>query len=92
MNKIQQFFLNLIVVPFLKKKGQEVFVENSKNWYQSKTIWTGVVTILIAVYQVVVPLLASSFGIVLPAIPEWLFVILGALGIYARKTATTVIK
>lgn len=58
----------------------------SKKWFLSKTIWVGVVAVLLAAYSTA----AVQFG--LPAIPEWVFGILGALGIYTRSTATTVLK
>lgn len=57
----------------------------TKPWYQSKNIWAGVVTALIGVYLS----LAPQFH--WPAIPEWIFTILGAIGIYTRATATTTI-
>ena len=57
-----------------------------KKWYLSKTIWSGVVAVLVAAYNTA----AGQFG--LPAIPEFVFGILGAFGIYSRATATTVLK
>jgi hypothetical protein len=58
----------------------------SKKWYLSKTIWTGVVAVVLAAYSTA----SSAFG--LPAVPEWVFGILGAFGVYSRATTTTVIK
>ena len=58
----------------------------TKKWYQSKSIWSGVVAVLIAGYNAA----ATSFGA--PAIPDFIFAILGAFGIYSRTTATTTIK
>lgn len=55
----------------------------SKPWHQSKTIWAAVVTGLIGIYNGV----ASVKGF--PAIPEWIFPILGTIGIYSRATADT---
>jgi hypothetical protein len=60
---------------------------DSKKWYQSKTIRAGIVTILIAVYNTVRPLLAQYFNVYLPEIPDWVYTILGALGIYGRVVA-----
>lgn len=51
-------------------------------WYQSKTIWSGIVVVLVAAYNTA----SGQFG--LPAIPEHVFAILGALGIYSRTAAT----
>ena len=59
---------------------------DSKKWYLSKGVWTGIVTALIGAYLSIAPVFAW------PAIPEGIFVILGALGIYTRATATTAIK
>jgi len=56
-----------------------------KPWYRSKNIWVGVVAVLIAGYNSA----SAQFG--LPAIPEFVFAVLGAMGIYTRVTATSVI-
>lgn len=58
----------------------------SKKWYLSKGIWTGIVTAVLGLYLT----LAPQFG--WPAIPEYVFVVLGALGIYSRNVAVTAIK
>ena len=58
----------------------------SKKWWASKTVWASVVTALIAAYNV----LAPTFG--WPSIPEFVYGVLAALGIYSRVTATTTIK
>ena len=58
----------------------------SKPWYLSKGVWAGVVAVLIATYNA----LSANFG--LPVIPDWVFGMLDATGIYSRVTATTVIK
>jgi uncharacterized membrane protein len=60
----------------------------SKPWYQSKTIWAGVIGLLIVVYNAV----EANLGIKLPTIPEYVFGILAAFGIYGRVGATTSIK
>lgn len=88
MNKFQMWVLEKIVLGFSKKIFKEGEME-TKKWYQSKGIWTGVVTVVMAVYDVLVPLVPIYFGITLPIIPEWVFVLLGAFGIYSRKTAST---
>jgi len=54
----------------------------TKKWWESKNVWTGIVTVLIAAYSTA----AGQFG--LPVIPEYVFAILGAFGIYTRVTAT----
>ena len=53
-----------------------------KKWYLSKTVWAGVIAVAIAAYNTA----ATQFG--LPAIPEFVYGILGALGVYGRTTAT----
>lgn len=68
-----------------------------KKWWQSKTIWAGLIAILIAVYSTVSQQLAANCvnGTLcynLPPIPEWVFGILAAFGIYGRAQANTTIK
>ena len=53
----------------------------SKKWYKSKGIWAGVVAVLIAAYNAA----STSFG--LPVIPEFVYGMLGALGVYSRGVA-----
>jgi hypothetical protein len=61
---------------------------NSKNWYQSKTVWGIVLAALIAV--------AQMLGVTPEAIPGWLedFLQLLAMGlaIYGRFSAKTTLK
>lgn len=66
---------------------QEKPVDNKK-WYQSKTVWGGVVTVLSGAYELVRANLAPQ----LPPIPAWLFTILGAIGVYGRVTASSTIE
>lgn len=54
-----------------------------KPWYTSRTIWASALAVLIAAYNEA----STSFG--LPAIPDFVYAILGALGIYGRAAATT---
>ena len=64
-----------------------------KKWYRSKTIWAGIFAVGIAVYNSLSGALASqcdvagSFCVHLPAIPQWIYGLLGALGIYGRTKA-----
>lgn len=62
---------------------QEGTLEDTKPWYQSKTIWAGAVAALVGVYNSIAAVKA------LPPIPDWVFTILGAIGIYTRATADT---
>lgn len=62
---------------------QENSTMETKPWYQSKSIWTAVIGALIGLY--------NAIGAVknLPPVPDWIFTILGAIGIYTRSTVTT---
>lgn len=62
---------------------QEDSKMGTKPWYQSKTIWATFVTALIGVYNAV----GGVKG--LPPIPDWVFTLLGAIGLYSRATADT---
>lgn len=55
---------------------------STKTWWQSKTIWSGIVAVLLAAYGTA----ALQFG--WPQVPEFIYGILGALGIYGRSVAT----
>lgn len=57
----------------------------AKAWWQSKTVWAGVVAVLVAGYNAG----AEAFG--WPAVPEFVFALLGALGVYGRVQATAVV-
>lgn len=57
-------------------------MDGTKPWYQSKNIWAAVVTAVVGLYMS----LAPQFHF--PAIPEWIFTLLGAVGVYTRVTAT----
>lgn len=61
-------------------------MDDSKKWWKSKTVLSGIVAVGLAAYSTA----ADHFG--LPATPEWVFAILGALGVYGRVTATKEIK
>lgn len=54
----------------------------NKKWFESKTVWAGIVAVIVAAYNSA----GQQFG--LPAIPEFVYGILGALGIYGRATAS----
>lgn len=62
----------------LKENSQ---MDDTKPWYQSKGIWAGVVAALVGLY--------NAIGAVkhLPPIPDWIFTVLGAIGVYSRATA-----
>jgi len=60
-------------------------VETSKSWYLSKALWTGVVTVLLGLYE----LLRGNLFPGWPNIPDYVISILGVLGITFRATAKT---
>lgn len=61
---------------------QEEPMDGTKKWYTSKNLWAGVITALLGLYGT----LGGQFN--LPPIPEWIFALLGTLGVYTRATAT----
>lgn len=61
-------------------------METTKAWWMSKTIWAGVLTVLLTAYNAA----SESFG--LPPVPDFVYAILGALGIYGRSVATKEVK
>lgn len=70
----------------------------TKKWYKSKAIWSGIVAVVIAIYNSALVALADQCGVDggvcfnLPQIPEFVYAILGFLGIYGRAAAKTQIK
>jgi len=65
-----------------KLKLEDGKMDEKKRWWKSRTIWTGVVAILLSAYASA----AQSFG--LPPVPEWIFGLLAGFGVYTRTTAT----
>lgn len=79
----EEFFAKLAGKFAKKKLNLQEGTMETKPWYKSKNIWTGVVVTLLAAYGTA----ATQFG--LPTTPEWIYAFLGALGIYTRATADT---
>lgn len=77
---LESFFAKLAGKLAAKKLGLTEGTMETKKWYLSKTVWVGIVTGLLGIYM-------SIPG--LPTIPEWVFALLGGLGVYTRVTATT---
>jgi len=70
-----------------KLELQEGPLQDSKKWYQSKTVWSDIVTILVASYMAAKPVLVG-YGIVIPEATEaTVLAILGGMGLYGRATA-----
>lgn len=79
-----------IIGRFLKNKIrlEEGTAMETKKWYKSKGVWTGVFTVLIGAYEGAKVSLAPQLGWTLPDIPPLLYTLLGALGVYSRVVAT----
>ena len=79
---------------FISKKLdlKEGPMNDSKKWWQSKGVWTGIITSVIGLYTSIDTQLGPQMGFDLPAIPEFVYILLGALGIYSRKVAKKEIK
>jgi hypothetical protein len=62
----------------------------TKPWYQSKTIWSDVATVLMGA----LPLIDKQFGTHIASSPLYAgaLALLGSLGIYGRSTSTTTIS
>lgn len=72
----------------LKEDSQ---MDDKKKWWQSRTVWLGVVTVVIGTYNSVRESLAPAIGFTLPEIPDFVFAILGGLVGYTRLTTTKTI-
>lgn len=90
MNIVKKIVAKMAGKKFAKaidlKEGAEM---DTKKWWKSKSIWTGVVTVLIATYETAQKSLAPQFGYQMPEIPPVVYVFLGATGIYTRAIAST---
>lgn len=90
-----------IIQIFAKKFKQQLNLQggqmdNSKPWYQSQTIWAGVVTGLRGIYIVLQTSVLPAFNVHLPPIPPVadavLGTVLGATVVHGRWTADSVIQ
>ena len=77
----ESFFAKLAGKTIAKQLNLKEGPMDTKKWYQSKGVWTGVLTVLLAAYG------SAAVQFNLPHVPEWIFTLLGAAGIYARATA-----
>jgi hypothetical protein len=89
MGFIKKLLLRLAAGSAVKSLGlvEGTPMENKKPWYVSKTVWSGILTVLIGAYDLIGANLAPTFGWTLPQVPAWIFTVLGALGIYGRVSA-----
>lgn len=65
------------------KEDSEMEMEGTKKWFQSKTVWSGVLVVAMGTYELV----KQQFAPNLPEIPGWLLSFLGGFGIYGRVSA-----
>lgn len=85
---IPNFVLKILGHTVADKLKLEDGPMDTKKWWQSKGVWTGVVTFLIGAYSLVSVTIMPAIGHgPLPAIPEWVFTLLGAIGVYSRVVA-----
>jgi hypothetical protein len=56
-------------------------------WYKSKTIWTAILGVILGAVQPI----SSAVGHPI-VVPDWVFQLLGGMGLYSLRTATQDIK
>jgi len=63
---------------------------DSKKWHASKTVWAGIITVVLATLTAV----DSAFGtnILTSPVVSVILALAGALGVYGRTSANTTIK
>lgn len=89
MSFLKDVFVKLAAKKTAKMlKLEEGPMSESKPWYRSKGVITGIITVLIGTYEAVKVSIAPQVGWTLPDIPPLVYTILGALGVYARVSAT----
>ena len=97
MGLIKNTFIKIIGGIIRRKMDlkEDSEMDDSKKWWQSKTILLGLVMALINIYEALAPALVP-FGVSLPPIPgigiTVLNAILGGGIIYTRNIATKIIK
>lgn len=81
--KIPDFILRFFGRQIANKlQLEDTSMDETKKWYLSKGVWTGVVTAVLGLYVT----LSGQFH--WPAVPEFVFTVLGAIGVYTRVAAT----
>lgn len=56
-------------------------VMETKKWFQSKSVWTAIIGVLLGAVQPI----SSAFGHPI-TIPAWVFELLGGMGLYTLRT------
>lgn len=82
-------FFAMIIGKIIKKESglQEGVMDDTKPWYKSKTIISGIASGLMGIY---LSLIAG--GVHLPPVPPWIITLLSGIGIYGRFSADTKIS
>lgn len=86
---LPDWMLKIIGKQIAKKLKLEDGKMETKKWYVSKGVWTGILTVLIGGYETTRVAVAPQFGWNIPAIPPFVYTLLGAMGVYTRVTAET---
>ena len=60
----------------------------NKKWYQSKTVWTNILTIAVGIISAIV----SQEGLIPPVVLKWMFVSMGVINVILRAITTTGIE
>lgn len=90
MSWLKNFFVKIAAKKAANALGLEDGpMDESKKWYKSKGVITGIVTVLFGTYEAVKLSLAPQLGWTLPDIPPLVYTILGGLGVYSRVVASS---
>lgn len=85
---LKNFFIKLIARKAGKKIGlEEGPMTDKKPWYKSKGVLSALVIILITLYEGIDSQLGPQIGFNLPDIPNVVYTVLGALGLWGRVGA-----
>ena len=89
MSFLKNFLVKLVARKAAKAlKLEDGPMDETKKWYKSKGVLTGILTVLFGTYEAVRATLAPQLGWNLPEIPALVYTVLGALGIYSRVVAS----
>lgn len=80
MNWLRNFFLKLALKRAVRKLGLKEGIVENKRWYQSKTVLTAIVAAVLSIAQAVGT--ATGHPVV---VPDWVYQILGAFGLYSLR-------
>jgi hypothetical protein len=84
MNWLENLIAKFAAKKLEKKLNLTEGQVDSKKWYASKSIWSAVIAGGLGIAQAVGS--ATGHPIV---IPEWVYAILGSIGLYSARTAET---